>query len=72
MMDDVRLLGAIECGDLGNRPASAQNAIAAPPPGEWPQGKAFVADPLSIAAHPGGDDDVEAVVPRRPGDRQSM
>ena len=60
MMDEVGPLGAIEPGDLGNRPPGAEEPVAAPPPADRTQAKTFVADAIAMRAHTGCDDNIEA------------
>src|SRR5207253_9622162 len=50
----------------------AERPVAAPPPGDRAQRKAFVADLLAVPPHPGRDHDFETSVARRPGDRQAV
>ena len=66
MMDDVRPLAAIECGDRGDCAGGADGTVAAPSPRQRRQAKSLAFDPRRVVPHPGRDDDIEPGVARRP------
>ena len=72
VVEDVRLLGAIEPGNGADRVNGAGNAVAAAAPGQRVQCEPFRADCFAMPLHPGGDNDLEPGVARRASDRQTV
>ncbi len=72
VVDDVGPLGPVEPGDRGDRPGGGERAVAAAAPGERAQGETLAADLRAMGANPGGDDDIEPGVARRPRHRQAV
>jgi hypothetical protein len=72
MIDDVGPLRPIKPGDLAQAAHRPEEAVAAPPPAEWMQGKSLATDPLAMRLHPGSNGYVAAGLAQGAGEGQPV
>src|SRR5215472_3728928 len=71
-MKNIGALGSIEAGNRRNRSHGADEPVTPPAPSERANRETFLRDLRAMSAHPSGNDDIEAVVTRRPRHRKPV
>jgi len=72
VMKNIGALSSIEAGNRRNRSHGADEPVTASAPSERTKRETFLCDLRAMSTHPGGNDDIEAVVARRPRHRKPM